>query len=149
MRALAQLKGALKQNTRAFLDKESGETSYVLSGGRDEANFEEIMIIPNLSDEIIDQLLELGNPQSQCAQTCERCLELERLCDATYVTQGADAYNKACSEMERWQAERVSKGKDPGTQGSLCDGMSWLYERIADLEAKLEEKEQKPSETAG
>ncbi len=140
MTALTQLKDALKQNTRAFLNKETGETSYVLSGGQGEANFEEIMIIPNLSDEIIDQLLELGSNESRCTQTCEKYRELERLCDATYVAQGAHAYNHACSEMERWQAKRESQGKDPGTQGSLCDGMSWLYERIAELEAQLAEK---------
>ena len=68
---------------------------------------------------------------------CERCLKLERLCDATYVAQGADAYNHACSEMERWQHQRWKAGKEVGTTGSLCDGISWLYGRIDELEAKL------------
>lgn len=60
--------------------------------------------------------------------------ELERLCDATYVAQGADAYNHACDEMDRFQKERVAAGKEAGCEGSLCDGMAWLYGRIADLE---------------
>ena len=65
-------------------------------------------------------------------------LELERLCDATYVTQGADAYNHACSMMEQYQAEREAARKEVGTEGSLCDGISWLYTRIASLESQHE-----------
>ena len=65
-------------------------------------------------------------------------LELERLCDATYVTQGADAYNHACSMMEQYQAERKAARKEVGTERSLCDGISWLYTRIASLESQLE-----------
>lgn len=68
----------------------------------------------------------------------QKILELERLCDATYVAQGADAYNHACSEMERWQAERVAAGKDPGTTGSLCDGLDWLYRELKRLEVRAE-----------
>lgn len=64
--------------------------------------------------------------------------ELERLCDETYVAQGADAYNHACSEMERWQKERLNAGKDAGCEGSLCDGMAWLYGQIEQLEAEVE-----------
>ena len=65
-------------------------------------------------------------------------LELERVCDATYVTQGADAYNHACSMMEQYQAEREAARKEVGAEGSLCDGISWLYTRIASLESQLE-----------
>lgn len=64
--------------------------------------------------------------------------ELERLCDATYVAKGADAYNHACDEMERWQAERKKAGKDAGTKGSLCDGIAWLYDRLERLESENE-----------
>ena len=64
--------------------------------------------------------------------------ELERLCDETYVAQGADAYNHACSEMARWQKERLNAGKDAGCEGSLCDGMAWLYGQIEQLEAEVE-----------
>ena len=46
-------------------------------------------------------------------------LELERVCDATYVTQGADAYNHACSMMEQYQAERKAARKEVGTESSL------------------------------
>jgi hypothetical protein len=49
-------------------------------------------------------------------------LELERLCDTTYVAQGADAYNHACA------------------------GMEWLYKRIDRLEARLASR-QKPAKT--
>lgn len=62
-------------------------------------------------------------------------LELEKLCDATYVAMGADAYNHACDEMEAWQEKRRVRGQEAGTTGSLCDGMAWLYEHIEHLEA--------------
>lgn len=50
------------------------------------------------------------NGWEQCKQTCDllraeneaqakQISELERLCDATYVAKGADAYNHACDEM--------------------------------------------------
>ena len=61
--------------------------------------------------------------------------ELERLCDATYVAQGADAYNHACSEMERHQKHREDAGKEVGCTGSLCDGMAWLYDKLNATEA--------------
>lgn len=64
--------------------------------------------------------------------------ELEQLCDATYVAQGADAYNHACEEMERWQFKRLEAGKEPGTVGSLCDGTAWLQGRVEELEAEIE-----------
>jgi hypothetical protein len=69
----------------------------------------------------------------------EKIAELERLCDSTYVAQGADAYNLACDEMERWQEARAAAGKEVGTTGSLCDGMAWLYGRLDALEAALKE----------
>ncbi len=65
-----------------------------------------------------------------------RNAELERLCDATYVAQGADAYSHACETLEIWQKARAATGKDPGCEGSLCDGLSWLQSRIAELEAE-------------
>lgn len=65
-------------------------------------------------------------------------LELERVCEATYVAQGADAYHHACSLMERHQKERAVAGKVVGTERSLCDGLSWLYGHIAGLESQLE-----------
>ncbi len=76
-------------------------------------------------------------PAQQEPVACERCLELERLCDATYVAQGADAYNHACNEMERWQHQRHTVGKVVGTTGSLCDGIAWLYGHIDELEEKI------------
>lgn len=61
---------------------------------------------------------------------------LEELCDATYVAQGADAYNHACSEMERFQAERAKAKKEVGTTGSLCDGLEWLYGHVDNIETE-------------
>ena len=72
----------------------------------------------------------------QIEELTAKVMELERLCDDTYVAQGADAYNHACDEMERWQEQRKLAGKDPGTEGSLCDGISWLYSYIDKLEAR-------------
>lgn len=64
--------------------------------------------------------------------------ELERLCDATYVAQGADAYNHACDLIEQLQAERIGKGRDPGTEGSLCDGLTWAYGELLESEDECE-----------
>jgi hypothetical protein len=63
-------------------------------------------------------------------------LEVERLCDATYVAKGADAYNHACDEMERFQEQRREAGKEVGTERSLCDGMAWLYGHVSKVEAE-------------
>ncbi len=60
--------------------------------------------------------------------------ELERLCDATYVQQGADAYHHACEVLEAWQEARFVAGKDRGCEGSLCDGLSWLQSQVTKLE---------------
>ena len=65
-------------------------------------------------------------------------LELEKLCDVTYVANGADAYHHACECMEAYQAKRAAAGKEKGTIGSLCDGMEWLYARLESVEAELE-----------
>ena len=67
-----------------------------------------------------------------------RIAELEGLCDETYVAQGADAYNHATGRMEQWQSLRSREGKDPGTTGSLCDGIAWMQERIAELEREAD-----------
>lgn len=64
--------------------------------------------------------------------------ELERLCDTTYVAQGADAYNHACDLIEQLQAERIGKGRDPGTEGSLCDGLTWAYGELLESEDECE-----------
>ena len=68
-----------------------------------------------------------------------RIAELERLCDATYVAQGADAYNHATDEMERWQRERLAAGREAGCEGSLCDGMAWLYGALERAEAERDQ----------
>ena len=49
----------------------------------------------------------------------------------------ADAYNFACEDMEKFQRERFEAGKEVGTQGSLCDGMAWVYGRLNELEAEV------------
>lgn len=48
----------------------------------------------------------------------------------------ADAYHHACSRMEEWHRKRARAGKEVGTEGSLCDGIEWLYQRIEQVEAK-------------
>jgi len=62
---------------------------------------------------------------------------LEALCDETYVARGADAYHHACSELERFQRARKKAGKEVGTEGSLCDAMSWLYGQLESVEREL------------
>lgn len=73
-----------------------------------------------------------------------RIAELEKLCDETYVKQGADAYNNACDEMERWQKQRKADGKEVGTTGSLCDGIAWLYLHVSKLDQQLAEARKEP-----
>ena len=72
-------------------------------------------------------------------EQAEKIAELEHLCDATYVAQGADAYTHACARMEQFQKERAKAGKEIGTEGSLCDGMEWLYGKLGELERQLVE----------
>lgn len=65
-------------------------------------------------------------------------LELEKLCDETYVAQGADAYDHACSMLEDLQAKRRALGLDPGCVGSLCDGLAWIHDEALRLQAESE-----------
>lgn len=78
----------------------------------------------------------LASKDAEIATLTEERDVLERLCDATYVAQGADAYNHACNEMEAWQATRRKSGKEIGTEGSLCDGMGWVYSKLDELETE-------------
>lgn len=66
--------------------------------------------------------------------------ELERLCDATYVAQGADAYNYACDLLEQWNNKRIDAGKQPCTQRSLCDGLASLFSMLAKAEAMQQDQ---------
>ena len=52
----------------------------------------------------------------------------------------ADAYEIACEDLENWQLERLAAGKDPGTMGSLCDGIARLCEMLEEAEAALAER---------
>ena len=47
---------------------------------------------------------------------------------------GSEAYSIACDDLESWQRKRMKEGKDPGTRGSVCDGMASLYNMIEELE---------------
>lgn len=46
----------------------------------------------------------------------------------------SDAYHYACEIMEEGQRERAKRGVEIGTEGSLCDGVAWLFARIKELE---------------
>ena len=101
---------------------------------------------PNETDYIEDLKADLSSLSAEANRSAneivalhEKVAELERVCDATYVAKGADAYHHACAEMERWQEGRKLQDKDPGTEGSLCDGIAWLQERIEELEAQIKE----------
>ena len=48
--------------------------------------------------------------------------------------QDGDPYVYACEIMEQEQAERAKRGVEIGTQGSLCDGIAWVYGRLRELE---------------
>jgi len=105
---------------------------------------------PNETDYIEDLKADLSSLSAEANRSAneivalhEKVAELERVCDATYVAKGADAYHHACAEMERWQEGRKLQDKDPGTEGSLCDGIAWLQERIEELEAQIKESRDK------
>jgi len=72
------------------------------------------------------------------AELTSKVHELERLCDATYVQNGADAYNHACDLIEQLQSERIAAGRDPGTEGSLCDGLTWAYGELMEAESEID-----------
>lgn len=43
-------------------------------------------------------------------------------------------YDAACEAMEGHHKERAKLGKEIGCQGSLIDGIAWIYQRLAELE---------------
>jgi hypothetical protein len=51
-----ELVEALKQNVRAFRNKDTGDIEYVLMGELPD-NWEDVLIIPNISNEVIDSTL--------------------------------------------------------------------------------------------
>lgn len=51
------LQQALFENVRAFRNKNDGEVRYLLHNGNNESDWEDVMIIPNLSNEVIDEVL--------------------------------------------------------------------------------------------
>lgn len=67
-------------------------------------------------------------------------VELERLCEATYVAKGADAYNYACELTEQWDADRTEKGLAPiypaGESRSLCGWIESIRELLEGAEAE-------------
>ena len=58
--------------------------------------------------------------------------------------QNGDPYVYACEIMEQEQAERAKRGVEIGTQGSLCDGIAWVYGRLRELEEAQKPKKPKP-----
>lgn len=80
---------------------------------------------------------ELAHRDAEIAALKAENLNLEALCDATYVAQGADAYNHACEVLETWQEKRIAQGKEPGCVGSLCGGMEWLYAQVSGQETEI------------
>lgn len=81
----------------------------------------------------------------------ESNLELERLCDTTYVKQGADAYNHCCEVFEAWRVKRQKLDLPTHDWADgLYNSLNWLQDTIEELEtesaaqakriAELEEK---------
>lgn len=67
---------------------------------------------------------------------------METLASAEVVEENGDPYDYACEIMEREQQARRARGVYVGTEGSLCDGIAWLYRRLRELE-----EAQKPRKT--
>lgn len=57
MNQTEQMREALRQNVRAFRNKKDGEVKYILHSGNNEADWEDVMIIPNLQNEVVDSAL--------------------------------------------------------------------------------------------
>lgn len=77
--------------------------------------------------------------QKENAALKQSNLELERLCDRTYVQQGADAYNHCCEVFESWRVKR-QKLDFPTHDWSdgLYNSLNWLQDTIEELEAENE-----------
>lgn len=84
-----------------------------------------------------DAYVKVSDHEQAVAKLTDEVHELERLCDATYVQQGADAYDYACALIEQLQGERIANGREPGTQGSLCDGLAWAYGELMKAEDEI------------
>lgn len=54
---LVRISEALRDNVRAFRHKDTGEVRYILTNEHIESNWEDVMIIPDISNEAIDVLL--------------------------------------------------------------------------------------------
>ena len=59
---------------------------------------------------------------------------METLASADVVEANGDPYDYACEIMEREQQARRARGVYVGTEGSLCDGIAWVYNRLRELE---------------
>lgn len=66
-----------------------------------------------------------------------RIAELERKC--ARMEQESEINELAVEELEAGQRERAKRGVEIGCEGSIIDGISWLYRHMADLERHLEE----------
>ncbi len=84
-----------------------------------------------------DAYVKVSDHEQAVAKLTDEVHKLERLCDATYVQQGADAYDYACALIEQLQGERIANGREPGTQGSLCDGLAWAYGELMKAEDEM------------
>jgi hypothetical protein len=73
-----------------------------------------------------------GNEPKPCQQ-CDPSVGY--VCEEHGDDDEADAYRHACEIMEQFQAERAKRGVEIGTQGSLCDGIAWLYQKLEELES--------------
>lgn len=114
----------VRKLTVAALKPKTGKSKPMVQAIADVATFQ-AAVTPETVKTLLDAL----------AAANKQVLELEVLCDSTYVAQGADVYHHACEEMERYQAKRAKARKEIGTQGSLCDGLSWVYHALDAAEA--------------
>jgi len=87
-----------------------------------------------------DAQSEIDRLTRELAEAKAREFELERLCDATYVAKGADAYNHCCELTEQWDEDRLKKGLapiyGPGEVRSLCGWIESIRQILEDAEAR-------------
>lgn len=87
-----------------------------------------------MKNNLEDLVREYGNVPAVGPGRCRK----DVMADITaLITENveADAYNIACELMEEGWRERAKRGVEIGTQGSLCDGISWIFDRVKKLEA--------------
>lgn len=104
------------------------------SGNRVDVSTEEFAA---LNDEASELRAAYEALQKENTALKESNLELERLCDRTYVKQGADAYNHCCEVFEAWRVKRQKLDLPTHDWADgLYNSLNWLQDTVEELETE-------------